>query len=249
MHTPKKYFSQNFLINKQTIGQIVYLFSPKPQQSVVEIGPGTGAITKLLSNELSHLTVVEIDSELADKIANWQYENITIHNQNILKYNFNDIKKPFRVIGNIPYHISSEILFHLLKFYNQIEDITLMLQREFAKRIISPANCGEYGRLSVMMQANYQVEEILQIPSDDFYPKPKVDSSIVFFKPQKNKSYNIKSLEKIVKNSFSMRRKKLKNNLKGILNQLETDIDLNLRAENLDVADFIKLSQDYDRII
>ena len=246
MAIPNKKFSQNFLINIQAIEHIIELFMPKKNENVLEIGPGRGALTKLLLTKLDSLTVVEIDKNLCKNIANWQEKNITIHQMDILEYNFTNIKKPFRVIGNIPYHISKDILFHLLKFNTNIVDITIMLQKELAKRIIAKHNQKIYGRLSVVMQANYNIEEIYQIPAECFFPKPSVDSTLLYLKPKPfGYCYSKKSFELIVKLAFIHRRKTLKNCLKSVISQDETNIDLNKRAENLTILDFIELSLDY----
>ena len=246
----KKALGQNFLHDQQVIERIVAAISPKPDDIVIEIGPGRGALTNLLLASACHLHVIEYDYALADY---WQLEserrdNLTVHQGNVLKMDFNSIvpQKTIKVIGNLPYNISSQILINLLTA-THLKDSVVMLQLEMVDRIVAKPNNKTYGRLSVMLQQYFYCEKLFKVSSGAFHPAPKVDSAILRLTPKnkKNKLENPENFALIVKASFAQRRKTLRNNLKKILTseQIQSvDIDPNLRAENLCVDDFLRLS-------
>ena len=247
-HKPRKRFGQNFLVDNQIVNRIVATISPKKSDNIVEIGPGKGALTFPLLAHLDHLSVIEIDRDLISLLKLNKQDKLTIYEADALKFDYGQISNNLRIVGNLPYNISSPLLFHLLSCKNQIIDMTFMLQKEVADRIFARHGNKAYGRLSVMMQTFFEVELMFTVPKESFNPKPKIESSIIYLKTRaKPLTENTKLLEKIVKVSFSQRRKTLKNCLKSILSQDQTEIDLSQRAEMLSVENFITLMKDYEK--
>ena len=247
-HQPRKRFGQNFLVDHRIINQIISTISPKNDDIIVEIGPGKGAITFPLLEYLDHLSVIEIDRDLVSMLELEGQEKLTIYQSDALTFDFSQISNKIRVIGNLPYNISSPLLFHLLSYRDQIIDMTFMLQKEVVDRIVAPPGNKTYGRLSVMMQAFYEVELMFVVPKESFEPQPKIESAILYLKTKEQPLVkNSKPLEEIVKLAFSQRRKTLKNCLKSVLNQSQTEIDLSQRAEMLSTENFVTLMNDYEK--
>ena len=245
-HQARKRFGQNFLIDEQIVNRIVATISPKKNDNIVEIGPGKGALTFPLLEHLDYLSVIEIDRDLISLLKSKKQEKLIIYEADALTFDYGVISNNLRIVGNLPYNISSPLLFHLLSSKNQIIDMTFMLQKEVVDRIVAKHGSKTYGRLSVMMQTFFEVELMFTVPKESFDPKPKIESAILYLKTRtKPLTENTKLLEKIVKVSFSQRRKTLKNCLKSILNQEQTEIDLSQRAEMLSVENFITLMKDY----
>ncbi len=245
-HKARKRFGQNFLTDTKVIENIVSAIAPNFDDNLLEIGPGQGAMTLPLLECVKQLNVIEIDRDLIQILKSFDKDNLVINEGDALKFDLSTLPSPLRVVGNLPYNISSPILFHLLQYREKIIDMTFMLQKEVVERMASSSGSKTYGRLSVMMQAFFEVELIFIVPPESFEPAPKVDSAIVYLKPLINsKVANIQLFEKIVKACFSQRRKTLKNCLKNLLTQEQTNIDLSQRAEMLDVEDFIVLTNDY----
>ncbi len=251
----RKRFSQNFLCDSNVIDKIVANIYPQNEQHIVEIGPGLGAITKkLLEYSPQQLTAIEIDRNLCEilqqelKATNFNLLNADILSVDLTKL-VNDNKK-LRIIGNLPYHISTAILFYLLQFENIIYDCYFMLQEEVADRMVAKNNNKKYGRLSVMLQYHYKITKLFRIPPQAFAPQPKVYSSIVKLQPKKEKLLvkNYDLFATIVKQAFQQRRKKLNNSLKNLFNTQDWQnlkIDVNLRAANLTIEDFVYLSNNH----
>jgi 16S rRNA (adenine1518-N6/adenine1519-N6)-dimethyltransferase len=247
-HQARKRFSQNFLVDDQIVNRIVATISPKKSDNIVEIGPGKGALTFPLLQNLDHLSVIEIDRDLISLLKLKKQDKLTIYEADALKFDYGLISDNLRIVGNLPYNISSPLLFRLLSSKNQIIDMTFMLQKEVVDRIVASHGSKTYGRISVMMQAFFKVESMFTVPKESFDPQPKIESAILYLKTRtKPLTENIKLLEKIVKISFSQRRKTLKNCLKSILSQEQTKIDLSQRAEMLSVENFITLMKDYEK--
>ena len=247
-YQPRKRFGQNFLIDDQIINRIVSTISPKKSDDIVEIGPGKGALTFPLLEHLDKLSVIEIDRDLISFLKSKKQDKLTIYEADALKFDYGLISNNLRIVGNLPYNISSPLLFHLLSSKNQIIDMTFMLQKEVVDRIVARHGSKTYGRLSVMMQTFFEVESMFTVPKESFDPQPKIESAILYLKTRtKPLTENTKLLEKIVKISFSQRRKTLKNCLKSILSQEQTKVDLSLRAEMLSVENFITLMKDYEK--
>jgi 16S rRNA (adenine1518-N6/adenine1519-N6)-dimethyltransferase len=245
-HKARKRFGQNFLNDRQVIERIISTISPKKKDDIVEIGPGKGAITFPLLEQLNKLNVIEIDRDLTALLQSSQNTKLIIHEANALSFDFSQISNNLRVVGNLPYNISSPLLFNLLSQKDNIIDMTFMLQKEVVDRIVAKNNCKDFGRLSVMMQSFFDVELIFTVPKESFNPQPKIESAVVYLKTkQKPLIDDIKLLEKVVKICFSQRRKTLKNCLKSYLDQKQTEIDLSQRAEMLSVENFITLTEDY----
>ncbi|MFM1605705.1 MAG: 16S rRNA (adenine(1518)-N(6)/adenine(1519)-N(6))-dimethyltransferase RsmA [Candidatus Pseudothioglobus sp.] len=247
-HNPRKRFGQNFLVDDQIINRIISTINPKNNEIIVEIGPGKGALTLPILEHLDHLNVIEIDRDLVSLLNSAQQDKLTIFEADVLQFDFNQFPQKIRVIGNLPYNISSPLLFHLLDFREQIIDMTFMLQKEVVDRIVATHGNKTYGRLSVMMQAFFEVESMFVVPKESFEPQPKIESAILYLKTRTEPLVkNPKPLEEIVKIAFSQRRKTLKNCLKSIINQSQTEIDLSQRAEMLSIENFITLMNDYEK--
>jgi 16S rRNA (adenine1518-N6/adenine1519-N6)-dimethyltransferase len=207
----KKSWGQNFLIDKNTINKIIEIIEPNNKDSILEIGPGHGALTRELLHLSKNLCVIEIDPMLCENLKN-KYSNLEIVNKDVLKWDNNTIDYN-KIVGNIPYNISSQIIF---KFLNKKwNTMILMVQKELAKRITSPEGSKKYGRISVMVQNFCKVEYMCDISKNVFHPKPKVDSGILKFN-KINTSIDIDKFSLFIKEAFKQRRKKLKNNLKNI---------------------------------
>tara|TARA_B110001454_G_scaffold17299_1_gene15555 strand:+ start:1573 stop:2355 length:783 start_codon:yes stop_codon:yes gene_type:complete len=207
----KKSWGQNFLIDKNTINKIIKIIEPNNKDSILEIGPGHGALTRKLLHLSKNLCAIEIDPMLCENLKN-KYSDLEIVNKDILKWDDNIIYYN-KIVGNIPYNISSQIIF---KFLNKKWDtMILMVQKEMAKRITSPEGSKKYGRISVMVQNFCKVEYMCDISKNVFHPKPKVDSGILKFS-KINTSIDIDKFSLFIKEAFKQRRKKLKNNLKNI---------------------------------
>ena len=247
-HKPRKRFGQNFLVDQQIINQIVSTISPKKNDHIIEIGPGKGALTFPLIDYLKNIHVIEIDRDLIALLQKKNNIKITIHEFDALVFNFGQFKQNVRIVGNLPYNISSPLLFHLLNYRDNIIDMTFMLQKEVVDRIVAPPGSKVYGRISVIMQTFFDTELMFVVPKESFDPQPKIESAILYLKTKKQPLVkNSKPLEEIVKIAFSQRRKTLKNCLKSVLNQSQTDIDLSQRAEMLSVENFVTLMNDYEK--
>jgi 16S rRNA (adenine1518-N6/adenine1519-N6)-dimethyltransferase len=247
-HKPRKRFGQNFLVDQQIINRIVSTISPKKNDHIIEIGPGKGALTFPLIDYLENIHVIEIDRDLIALLQKKNNIKITIHESDALVFNFDQFKQNIRIVGNLPYNISSPLLFHLLNYRGNIIDMTFMLQKEVVDRIVAPPGSKVYGRISVIMQTFFDTELMFVVPKESFDPQPKIESAILYLKTKKQPLIqNFKPLEDIVKIAFSQRRKTLKNCLKSVLNQSQTDIDLSQRAEMLSVENFVTLMNDYEK--
>jgi len=247
-HKPRKRFGQNFLVDQQIINQIVSTISPKKNDNIIEIGPGKGALTFPLIDYLESIHVIEIDRDLIALLQKKNNLKITIHESDALVFNFDQFKQKVRIVGNLPYNISSPLLFHLLNYRDNIIDMTFMLQKEVVDRIVAPPGSKVYGRISVIMQTFFDTELMFVVPKESFDPQPKIESAILYLKTKKQPLVqNSKPLEEIVKIAFSQRRKTLKNCLKSVLNQSQTDIDLSQRAEMLSAENFVTLMNDYEK--
>ncbi|MCX7875766.1 MAG: 16S rRNA (adenine(1518)-N(6)/adenine(1519)-N(6))-dimethyltransferase RsmA [Melioribacteraceae bacterium] len=252
---PLKRFGQNYLQDKNTIQKIVDIFSPKEDDLIIEIGPGQGALTKYLSDKSKKYFAIEIDKRVIDDLIN-NFPNVIFINQDFLTINLYETVKhlisensKIRIIGNIPYNITSPILFKLIENRNIINDALLMTQHEVAKRIVAKPNTKDYSILSVLLNYFTTPEYCFKISRNVFYPKPNVDSAIIKIDFSKNKTTDIDDDKfiKVVKACFGNRRKTLKNSLSN--SQLK-NIDLNKinfdfskRAEQLEIEDFIYLTK------
>ena len=251
-HKPRKRFGQNFLIDQQVIGQIVAAINPKAEDNLIEIGPGMAAITEHLVKLCPNMTLVELDRDLVQflehKLAD--YPRVSIFNSDALKTDFSQFYKgeKMRLVGNLPYNISTPLLFHLLDTGDKIRDMHFMLQREVVDRLSATPGQKSYGRLSVMIQYHCRVMPLIPVPPNSFNPAPKVQSAVVRLTPYSEVPYqahNLKLLSQIVSLCFQQRRKTLKNCLNSFTEFLSpdsTEVDLAKRPEQLSVKEFVSLS-------
>ena len=253
-HIAKKRFGQNFLTDQGVITSLIEAINPQIGQTIVEIGPGLGALTKPLLAQIPHLHVVEIDRDIVAwmqaEYAKPAYTSntVTIHNVDALKFQFTSLGENLRVTGNLPYNISTPILFHLLNNLSQISDMHFMLQKEVVERMVALPSTPAYGRLSVMLQYHLAMEYLITVPPEAFEPAPKVESAFVRCVPHTTLPYTAKNealFAKVVLAAFGQRRKTLRNTLKGLLDDAgfaTLNINPQLRAENLSVAQFVSIS-------
>lgn len=252
-HQARKRFGQNFLHDQKVIDRIIREVAPKNSDHLLEVGPGQGALTKQLAGSGAKLDCVELDRDLAKHLRQQYrgYDNVHIHQHDILKFDLNDLElggKRIRIIGNLPYNISTPVLFHLLKYYEKIKEMSFMLQLEVVERM--SANVGEknYGRLSLMLQYFCQTEKLFDVPPQAFTPQPKVNSAIVRLTPHKVLPVTAKDtdcLKLVVRTAFNQRRKTLKNSLKTLISDSELgdlEIDMKLRPEKLPLIDYVRIS-------
>ena len=248
-HTPRKRFGQNFLIDASVIAQIIAEIAPRHPDRLIEIGPGLGALTRPLLQILNHLHAIEIDRDIVERLRQeFNPEQLTIHAADALKFDFSTLGNQLRIIGNLPYNISTPLLFHLSEFSEQILDMHFMLQKEVVDRMVAVPSTPDYSRLSVMLQYRFDMEQVFNVPANAFRPAPKVESAIVRMNPRSRSQLTVLDdalFAKIVSTAFSQRRKTLRNTLKHYLTQQDfdtLDIDSGLRAENLAVERFIAIA-------
>ena len=251
-HTAKKRFGQNFLHDQHVIGRIVDAINPAAGENLVEIGPGLGALTEPVIERAGDISVVELDRDLAHRLRHHPFiaKHLTIHEIDALKFDFSSIatEQPLRVFGNLPYNISTPLIFHLLTFKDEIQDMHLMMQKEVVNRMAAGPNSKTYGRLSIMSQYFCKVMPVMEIGPEAFQPPPKVDSAIVRLIPHKEIAYpakDVKWLNRVVTEAFGQRRKTIRNSFKKLLTveQLEAlGISPTLRPENLSLKDYIDVA-------
>ena len=242
----KKKFGQNFLQDQSVIERIINAFNPQKDDEVYEIGPGHAALTEHLVEYTDNLNLIEIDNDLVPKLQEKfaGKDNVTIHHQDalLLKIPNNNT----RIIGNLPYNISTPLLISFLYQSSKIKDMVFMLQKEVVKRICAPAGIKAYGRLSVMLQYAFECEELFIVPPEAFYPRPKIDSQIIRLTTRESLAkVNLSAMEALVKQAFGQRRKTIKNNLKKIVTEqqlIELGIDPKARPETLTVEQYIDIT-------
>lgn len=247
-HIARKRFGQHFLSDTAIIDAIVRAIDPRPGQSMVEIGPGLAALTQPLVERLGHLTVIELDRDLAARLRS--HPQLTVVESDVLKVDFAALQAPvapqrLRVVGNLPYNISSPILFHLLPYAERIEDQHFMLQKEVIDRMVAQPATAAYGRLSVMLQWRYAMEDVLFVPPEAFDPPPRVDSAVVRMVPHAQPApVQPDLLSEIVQVAFSQRRKLLRHTLGRWLEgrQLDIAFDTQRRAEEVPPQEYIELA-------
>ncbi|TSA10969.1 MAG: 16S rRNA (adenine(1518)-N(6)/adenine(1519)-N(6))-dimethyltransferase RsmA [Comamonadaceae bacterium] len=257
-HIPRKRFGQHFLADAGIVDAIVGAIDPRPGQAMVEIGPGLAALTQPLLERLGHLTVIELDRDLAARLSS--RPGLTVIQSDVLKVDFSELASSLgsavreatsvgaskvRVVGNLPYNISTPILFHLLDFVDVIQDQHFMLQKEVVDRMVARPATAEYGRLSVMLQWRYAMDMVLFVPPESFNPPPRVDSAVVRMVPHSDPaSIDGKLLSEIVRVAFSQRRKLLRHTLGKWLQEKAYggEFDVQRRAEEVPVAEYLALA-------
>ncbi|MDX1397942.1 MAG: 16S rRNA (adenine(1518)-N(6)/adenine(1519)-N(6))-dimethyltransferase RsmA [Oceanospirillum sp.] len=252
-HRARKRFGQNFLQDEGIIRRIVRSIAPQTGEHMVEIGPGMGALTEIILESADRLDVIELDRDLIPglKVKFFNHPGFEIHQADALKFDFAELiddGKPLRVAGNLPYNISTPLIFHLLEQRQNIQDMHFMLQKEVVERLAAAPGTNDWGRLGIMAQYLCDVEALFIVPPEAFDPMPKVDSAIVRLTPHKELPCPAKSaecLDNLVRTAFGQRRKTLRNNLKGLMDVSEIEalgIDPQRRPETLTLQEVVALS-------
>jgi 16S rRNA (adenine1518-N6/adenine1519-N6)-dimethyltransferase len=251
-HRPRKRFGQNFLHDPVIIDRIISTIRPKQSDALLEIGPGQGAITCPLLEAAGKLTVIELDRDLIGPLQARcaSIGELTVYSADALSFDFCQLasQQPLRIIGNLPYNISTPLLFHLLDQHQCIRDMHFMLQKEVVERMAAGPGCGQYGRLSIMLQYRCRVTPLFTIGSGAFKPPPKVESAFVRLEPYARPMVQVSNedaFETLVRQAFSQRRKTLRNTLRGLLDAdliSSLAIDPSARAESLGIAEFAALA-------
>jgi 16S rRNA (adenine1518-N6/adenine1519-N6)-dimethyltransferase len=251
MHRARKRFGQNFLQDGGIIHSIVSLINPSPDIHIIEIGPGLGALTRPLLSNVDQLDLLEIDRDL---VAYWNQQNLkglTVIEGDALQFDFLSWAQNrsgrsglCKVVGNLPYNISSPLLFHLVGAGHAIDEQVFMLQAEVVERMVAPAGSSDFSRLSVMLQARYDMEQVLEVPPEAFDPQPKVNSAVVRMIPRQDfdlSGAQWSALEKVVAAAFSQRRKMLRTNLQAFADRLKLkELELKARAQDISVEHYIE---------
>jgi len=256
-HQAKKRFGQNFLHNDAIISRIVDAINPEPGENLIEIGPGLGALTEPVVERAGNLSVVELDRDLAERLRHHPFlaKHLTIHEIDALKFDFASLAKeeqPLRIFGNLPYNISTPLIFHLLSFKAHVKDMHFMLQKEVVDRMAAQPNSKAYGRLSIMTQYQCQVVPVMEIGPEAFQPPPKVDSAIVRLIPHKtisNKANKLETLNQVCITAFNQRRKTIRNSFKKLITAQALEslgLSPTLRPENLSIDDYIAIANYID---
>lgn len=248
-HVARKRFGQNFLVDRGIIAAIISAIGPQKDQNIVEIGPGLGAITEPLMARLDHLDVVEIDRDLIARLKKQHTpERMTIHEGDALNFDFATIGTNLRLVGNLPYNISTPLLFHLASYVGIVHDMHFMLQKEVVERMVAVPGDTDFSRISVMLQYRFHIEWLIDVPPESFDPPPKVQSAFVRLIPKdisQLKAKNPAKFAQVVQTAFSQRRKMLRNTLKTILSDAgfaELGIVPTCRAEDVTVDDYVRIA-------
>lgn len=253
-HQARKRFGQNFLHDSSVIHRIVQAIQPRAGERMVEIGPGQGALTREVLEHLDHLEAVELDRDLVPMLEQRFGDRLRVHQQDALKFDFCSLAgeaQAIRVIGNLPYNISTPLIFHLMESRHCIRDMHFMLQKEVVERLAAAPGSKTYGRLGIMVQYYCRVEKLFTVPPGAFQPPPKVDSAIVRLIPHAQSPVQVEDagdLSQLVAQAFSQRRKTLRNTLKGLLTEEEIrdcGIDPQIRPEQLALDAFARLANRY----
>lgn len=252
-HVARKRFGQNFLVDRQVVAQIVDLLALQAEDQVIEIGPGLGALTDPLVRRLNHLQVVEIDRDLIARLQRkYPPDKLTVHAGDALSFDFArllaDSRGGLRIVGNLPYNISTPLLFHLAGFAGCVRDMHFMLQKEVVERMTAVPGSAAFGRLSVMLQYRFVMERLLDVPPAAFKPAPRVDSAVVRLLPRAAAELSARDPARfaaLVAAAFAQRRKMLRNSLAGLFDETRLaalGVAPTCRAEELSVADYIRLA-------
>ncbi len=246
-HRPRKRFGQHFLHDRGVVQKIVDAVAPQPQDHMVEIGPGGGALTRALLERIPRLQAIEIDRDLAARLQEeFSSERLSVLCADALNFDFGALPQDSRIVGNLPYNISTPILFHLARWANRLRDLHFMLQREVVDRMVAAHSTPAYGRLSVMLQTRFRMQRLFRVPAGAFTPPPKVESAIVRLVPRADNplgKLDPRQFERLVAGAFSARRKTLRNSLSlGPADYEALSLDPKLRAENLSPEDYVRIA-------
>jgi 16S rRNA (adenine1518-N6/adenine1519-N6)-dimethyltransferase len=258
VHRPKKSLGQNFLQDVNAAQKIVRLFNPQPADNIMEIGPGKGALTSLILNAVPRITAIELDDTLSQDLAAQFGDKLTLIHDDVLNISFSNFsgdQNKLRLIGNIPYNITSPILFHVIDHRDAVKDFVVMMQTEVAQRLVAVPRTKEYGILSVFLQYYCSPKILFSISKNSFYPVPSVSSTIVyldFTQAHAPTAANDQLFRKVVRGTFNTRRKTLRNGLRrlGVPTEMfeSLSVDLDLRPEELTVQDFVTLSNELQNV-
>ncbi|MGH8680151.1 MAG: 16S rRNA (adenine(1518)-N(6)/adenine(1519)-N(6))-dimethyltransferase RsmA [Burkholderiales bacterium] len=246
-HVPRKRYGQHFLHDRGVIARIVAAVDPQPADAIVEIGPGTGALTAPLLDRVTRLEAIEIDRDLAARLTA-EHPRLVLHRGDALKFDFAQLPDRLRVVGNLPYNVSTPVLFRLVEVADRLRDAHLMLQKEVVDRMVAAPSTSEYGRLSVMLQYRFEMRKLFDVKPGAFRPPPKVDSAVARLVPRPAATLAARdraALARVVTAAFTKRRKQLRNALAGIVDEdrLRTlGIDPRLRPENLGVLEYVAIA-------
>jgi 16S rRNA (adenine1518-N6/adenine1519-N6)-dimethyltransferase len=245
----KKRLGQHFLTDRHYLSRIVEAIDPARDDRIVEIGPGTGLLTEALLERVATLHVVEVDRDLAQALRErFDPQRLSVHEADVLVFDFGSLPKPLRVVGNLPYNISTPILFRIAAIAGDLVDATFMLQKEVVDRMVAAPGHADYGRLSVMLQYRFEMATVLRVPPGAFTPAPKVESAVVRMRPlaaSRARAGDEKAFAQIVAAAFGQRRKTLRNAVRSIAGEAAFEaagIDPGRRGETLSVAEFIRLA-------
>jgi 16S rRNA (adenine1518-N6/adenine1519-N6)-dimethyltransferase len=235
-HKPRKRFGQHFLHDPGVLSRLVAAIDPQPQDVIVEIGPGEGVLTRPLLERAGKLDVIEIDRDLAASLR--EIQGVTVHEADALEFDFSGFADGMRLVGNLPYNISTPLLFHVARHAGRVRDMHFMLQLEVVERMVAAPSTPEYGRLSVALQARFRMQKLFNVSKGAFRPPPKVESAVVRLVPLPQ---ILEIDEDLLRQAFSARRKQLRNALRGIPLE-KIGIDPGLRPENLSPQDYARIS-------
>lgn len=248
-HKARKRFGQNFLQDTRIINDIVSAVRPAPGDVVIEIGPGLAAITEPLARKLDKLYVIEIDRDIIKRLKTLPFaDKLVIHEGDVLQFDFGSVAGKKKIVGNLPYNISTPLLFRLSEVADEVADMHFMLQKEVVERMVAAPKSNDYGRLSVMLQYFFDMELLLEVPPESFDPAPKVDSAVVRMIPNSGRigiADDFKHLSRLLQHAFQQRRKTLRNNLKEWVSDedfAEVGIAPTLRAEHVAPEQYVQLS-------
>ena len=237
-HVPRKRFGQHFLHDPGVLDRIVRAISPQPSDFLVEIGPGEGALTRRLLERLGKIEVIEVDRDLVSRLKEEFPSTAKVHQADALEFDFSAFPRGVRIVGNLPYNISTPLLFHLARYADRVRDMHFMLQLEVVERMVAAPSTEAYGRLSVSLQARFRMHKLFNVSKGAFRPPPKVESAVVRLEPL---AQSLPIDEDVLRKAFSARRKTLRNALPGV-DFGRLGIDAGLRPENLSPQDYARIS-------
>jgi 16S rRNA (adenine1518-N6/adenine1519-N6)-dimethyltransferase len=248
-HRPRRRFGQHFLRDPGVIARIVAAIDPQPDDALVEIGPGLGALTVPLLQRVARLHVVELDRDLAARLrAAHPADRIVVHEADALEFDFDTLPERLRIVGNLPYNISTPLLFRLVRYAGRLRDLHFMLQKEVVDRMVAGPSTAAYGRLSVMLQYRFEMAKLFEVKPGAFRPPPKVDSAVVRMVPRPAAALAARddqALGRVVTAAFTKRRKTLRNALAGVADEpalRALGLDPRLRPENLGVEQYVRIA-------
>ena len=244
-HRPRKRFGQHFLHDPRVLARIVEAINPAKEDFLVEIGPGEGALTRPLLEKVEKLHVIELDRDLAALLTKDFSESVVVHQADALELDFAAFPPGMRIVGNLPYNISTPLLFHVARYADRVRDMHFMLQLEVVERMVAAHSTPEYGRLSVALQTRFRMKKLFNVSSGAFRPPPKVESAVVRLEPlAERRPLDMRAFDDLLRRAFSARRKQLRNALPlEMEGYAALNIDPRSRPENLSPADYVRIAE------